>query len=164
MEGWLWRVNIPVGAAAPPPPPPARGNFQANEFPFYPLYFIRIRDRGGDEWHGRGEEARETRGGGIEWYSSSGCTSRRKQPDEESERGWVKILKHDLCPRVLNLIHRRLMHLITGSKFWRTRPVCPFPSLSLSLFFPPHFSSAEKVDDTIRVRRVIKIRNTFACI
>lgn len=62
-------------------------NFQANEFPFYPLYFIRIRDRGGDEWHGRGEEARETRGGGIEWYSSSGCTSRRKQPDEESERG-----------------------------------------------------------------------------
>lgn len=64
--------------------------FKPMNFPSIHSISYRIRDRGGDEWHGRGEEARETRGGGgggIEWYSSSGCTSRRKQPDEESERG-----------------------------------------------------------------------------
>lgn len=48
----------------------------------------------------------------------------------------MKILKHDLCPRVLNLIHRRLMHLITGSKFWRARNGL---SLSLSLSLPFSF-------------------------
>lgn len=36
------------------------------------------------------------------------------------------------------------MHLITGSKFWRTRTVCPFPSLSFSLFFLLTFRRREK--------------------
>lgn len=51
--------------------------FKPMNFP-YPLYFIRIRDRGSDEWHGRGEEARETRRRRYRVVQrQNGCTSRR---------------------------------------------------------------------------------------
>lgn len=100
--------------------------FQANEFSLPTHSISYSSDRRSDEWNRRDEEERERHGGTVCGVTQRGAALCGRSGRREIAEGELKILKHDLCPRVLNLIHRCPMHLITGSKFQTIRSVCFF--------------------------------------
>lgn len=102
------------------------GYFQANEFSLPTHSISYSSDRRSDEWNRRDEEERERHGGTVCGVTQRGAALCGRSGRREIAEGELKILKHDLCPRVLNLIHRCPMHLITGSKFQTIRSVCFF--------------------------------------